>query len=313
MKNKIGLTFKTLCIIAALILSLSANARGPTLAVLYPDVREPYRSIFGDIIKGISREANGKVRMYAIRAGDDIEELESWLNKANPEVVISLGSRVKSVVTQLPTGLNVVTGAALLSDKDIKHGIVGISLAPSPKMLFTKLKELVPDIRRVSVVYHEESNGWLVRLASKAAKELDLELVTVPADGARDAAKTYQKLLSEQVSGADAIWLLQADPTLDEKGMLPRLMSEAWDRHTVVFSSNPSHVKRGALFSLFPDNIQMGKSLSKKAGLVARGESKTVEALENLLIAVNVRTAEHLKLKITRSQMREFNLIFPDR
>jgi putative ABC transport system substrate-binding protein len=296
-----------------LLLSLGAYAQGPSLAVLYPDVREPYRSIFQSILDGIKDAANGKVRSFPLRKNDDPDMLNSWIAKNKPEVVISLGSLAKEFLPYLSPERKVVSGAALFSNSDIEQGMIGISLSPSPQKLFVKLKKLAPEVRRISVVYHPDSNGWLIDHAKQVAEEMGLVLAAMPAHGVREAARLYQQILAKQENGFDAIWLLQDDPTLDEIGLLPRLLSEAWNHEFIVFSSNPSHVKRGALFSLFPDNAQMGKSLARKAGLLAKGQSKNVEPLKDLLIAVNIRTADHLTLKISRAEQRDFDLIFPSK
>jgi len=313
LKTTIKRMLQLILLSAALLFSLGPYAQEPSLAVLYPDVREPYRSIFSDIYSGIKSAAGGKVRPYVLIENEDSEQLQSWLSKYNPTVIIALGGLGKTIAPSLSSEFNIVTGAALFSNSNIQQGMIGISLSPAPQKLFIKLKELAPEVRRISVVYHPDSNGWLVDNAKQAAKDLGLVLVAVPAYSTREAARVYQEILTEQVNGFDAIWLLQGDPTMDEMSLLPRLLSEAWNRGTIVFSSNPSHVKRGALFSLFPNNPQMGKSLALKAELVAKGESKNVEPLKDLLIAVNVRTAEHLNLKISRATRRDFDLIFPSK
>lgn len=301
-------------LLSALLLVLATfavRAEGAAVAVLYPDVRAPYDRIFNDILKGIEQEARTNVVTYAIKKEDSLQQVSDWLNRTNPATVISLGSRGKAVASMLGEDINVVVGASILSDKNIASGLLGISLTPSPVKLFSKLQQLAPDVKKIHVVYHSETNAWLIHKAKQAAVKRGLEVIAVPAVDARDAASHYKTILKGNVKGAQAVWLLQGDPTLDERSLLPTILSKAWNKNFVVFSSNPSHVKRGALFSLYPDNIQMGESLSEKAYRVMNGKDRDVDPLEDLLIAVNVRTAEHLSLKITRAQEREFNLVFP--
>lgn len=291
--------------------TFAVRAEGAAVAVLYPDVRAPYDRIFNDILKGIEQESGKGVVTYAIKKGDSLQQLNDWLTRTNPASVISLGSRGKAVAAMLDEEFKVVVGASILSDENITNGLLGISLTPSPIKLFSKLQQLAPDVKKIHVVYHSETNAWLIDLAKKAAVERGLQIVAVPAVDARDAASHYKAILKGNVKGEESVWLLQGDPTLDERSLLPTILSKAWNKNFVVFSSNPSHVKRGALFSLYPDNIQMGASLSEKAQRVMKGKDRDVDPLEDLLIAVNVRTAEHLSLKITRAQEREFNLVFP--
>lgn len=303
------------CVVFAIAVALSCSAfgAGAAIAVLYPDVREPYSSIFKDVLGGIKREADGKVKSYALKKDESVANLQKWLRKQDPEAVILLGNRGKSIAETVQREYMTLTGAAILSDQNIDAGVVGISLAPAPDQLFKKLKQLAPKTKRVVVIYHPQTNGWLMDLAHSAASELNIELKPLAAKDVREAAGLYQRELDGLLAGEDALWLLQGDPTMDERSLLLTILNKAWSRHTVVFSSNPSHVKRGALFSLFPDNFNMGKSLALKARQMKGGDSRKPEPLNDLLIAVNVRTAEHLNLNIDRSQLRGFDLIFPNR
>lgn len=300
--------------LAALCLSaLGAFAEGAPIAVLYPDVREPYSSIFRDIVGGIKRESSSKVKTYSLKKGDSLDTIKGWLTKNSPKAVILLGNRGKYLAKQLRGDYTTVAGAAILSNKNIDNGLAGISLSPAPGRLFAKLKEIAPEVNRVTVIYHPDTNGWLIDLAKNAAAQSAVELVALPANDVREAAAIYRDVLGDQDRGRDAIWLLQGDPTLDERSLLPTILNRAWGKQSVVFSSNPSHVKRGALFSLYPDNFNMGKSLANKAEHLAEGAGPSAEPLQDLLVAVNVRTAEHLNLKISRSNERDFDLVFPSR
>ena len=311
-KNKNPIYLKAL-LLAFCFSVLGALAEGSPIAVLYPDVREPYSGIFRDIVGGVERQAEAKVTTFSLKKGDSLDTVRDWLNANNPKAVILLGNRGKYLAEHLGSQYATVAGAVILSNENITRGLAGISLAPAPNRLFAKLKEMAPKVRRVSVIYHADTNGWLIELAKVAAENNNLNLVALPAQDVRDAAALYREVLEGQDNGSDAIWLLQGDPTLDERSLLRTILNQAWSKNSVVFSSNPSHVKRGALFSLYPDNFNMGKSLALKAEQMATGQKVGAEPLQDLLMAVNVRTAEHLNLKISRSNEQEFDLVFPSR
>jgi putative ABC transport system substrate-binding protein len=83
----------------------------------------------------------------------------------------------------------------------------------------------------------------------------------------------------------------------------------------VVISNNPSHVNRGVLFSLYPDYGNMGKSIGKLAMQVSASgnhANKAMTPLRDVLIAVNLRTAEHLDLVYSTKQQETFDLVFPE-
>lgn len=312
-KNKKLRCFILITLVAIGYSTLGARAEGAPIAVLYPDVREPYSGIFKDIIGGVEDASSARVQTFSLKKGDSPEAVRAWLSEKNPQAVILLGNRGKSLAADLAGDYKALVGAVILDNENVEQGLAGISLAPSPQRLYAKLKEMAPKVRRISVVYHPQTNGWLIEQGKAAAGAQGYELIAYPANDVREAAALYRKVIDAQDNGFDAIWLLQGDPTLDERSLLPTLLNQAWSKNSVVFSSNPSHVKRGALFSLFPDNVGMGKSLAKKAAQMVKGAKVTAEPLEDLLIAVNVRTAEHLNLKIDRADQQGFDLVFPSR
>ena len=81
-----------------------------------------------------------------------------------------------------------------------------------------------------------------------------------------------------------------------------------------VFSSSVGHVKRGALFALYPNNVELGRSLaaSAQAALSSAGHAaRGVVPLKEVLVAVNLRTASHLGLQLGARQ-QSFDLVFPE-
>lgn len=281
--------------------------------VLYPDMREPYRTIFDDIIGGIKGQYAGQV--ISLPLGQTIKSgnIKGWLAENQPGVIISLGNRGRDMASELGSDYRVITGATMLSDDNIRAGLGGISLTPAPERLFRQLRSLAPKVKTVRVIYHPHTSNWLINEARQAAEQAGLKLLAEPAENIMDAAARYREIMASTRNGEEALWLLQGDPTLDERGLLPLILSQAWEKNLLIFSSNPSHVQRGALFSLFPDNIGLGRRLAEKARQVAKGKDFGAETMHDLRIAVNVRTAKHLNLNISRADELGFDLVFPQR
>ncbi len=292
----------------------TSAAETASIAVLYPEIREPYRSVFSRITDGIRKQSRIRVETYQLREELDVNNLQAWLQSEHSKVIIALGHRGLKAAQRLENKPPVVVGAVLLPPGARKNGVSGISLTPDPGMLFARLKSLQPQVRRVTVIYDPGRNEGLIRLARTAAKAQGLELVTIKAANLSEAAPIYREILSNRKSGTDAIWLPQDPNTVDDRIILPLILKEAWNNKLVVFSSNPAHVKRGVLFALYPDNFALGRSLARLALSQLNHNAHPgpgIATLKDLLVAVNLRTADHLELKITSQQRREFDLTFP--
>lgn len=287
-----------------------ANATG----IAYPQMREPYRTVFNSIMEGVRQEAPSPVKAFEIVKGEELEKISSWVDKNNIGVLVSLGKQGLEACKDLPIGIRMIAGAVLSPAAGNGCQLYGgIAMAPSPDRLFAQLKTLKPSVANVIVVYNATLNDWLITHAKQAASKHSLKMDAIAVNNLKEAAKTYRELIDKGLGPEHAIWLPQDPHTVDQKTVLPVLLKESWNKEFIVFSSNPAHVKRGVLFALYPDYQAMGKSLGRMASRASNSAVKKtpIQPLNDLLIAVNLRTADHLKLNLSNSMKGTFDLTFP--
>ncbi len=293
---------------------LQASVGKGTIAVLYPNVSEPFRSAFISMIQGIEERTRLRVRSFAVDQRMDPAELHTQLKRNNTKVVIALGRQGLNVASTLDRDIVVLVGGALLlSDSEIVN-LNGISLTPDPAMLFTRLRTLLPDVRRVLVVYDPRKTEWLLRIARDAARSQGLELVVHEARDLGQAAQLYSTLLNAADGKRDALWLPHDTTTVEESTLLPLILKESWNNGVPIFSSNVLHARKGALFAMSPNNVELGRSLANAALGLMSGEMrrKGVQPLRELHTAINLRTASHMGLTIGEQQQRTFDFIYPE-
>ena len=139
--------------------------------------------------------------------------------------------------------------------------------------------------------------------------------IVVPRDTVRNieatdlqrATKAYQEVIAAVEPQRDVLWLPQDSTTVEESTLLPLVLQEAWRRNFAVISSNAQHVRRGALFALYPDNAAMGRSLAQSAIDSLAGTRRPTRGLiplRDVLVAANQRTAAHLGLELDLRSLR---------
>jgi len=304
-----------LCLLLLGVGMAAAAALQPSrgIAVLYPEIGEPYRSVFARIIQGIEEQARGPVTSIAIGASPNSQDVANELRRKDARVVIALGRNGLKMAASLERGMGVVVGGVVaVAEADARNFTVS-SLAPDPALLFTRLRGLIPTVKRVLVVYDPVQNDWMIRLARQAAGARGIELVTYEASDLKTALLHYQTIVATMESGRDALWLPLDSTTVHEVAVLPLVLQEAWKRNLAVFSSNVAHVRRGALFSLYPNNLEVGRNLADYAlgYLAATAPPRGMMPLKAVQLAVNVRTAAHLGID-TAGKQAGFDLVFPE-
>lgn len=287
---------------------------GPeAITVIFPDIGEPFRSVFAKIIEGIEEQVKGKVRSIAI-ANQESAEINAILRKNGTKIVIALGQRGYKIASGLDRDFNVVIAGVLSVPDADRSPYTIISLTPDPTLLFAQLKNLIPGIKRVLVVYNPNNNEWLIKLARAAAKAQSLELITYEARDLASAAHQYETAFAASDSRFDSLWLPQDSITVEESTIMPLVLKESWNRGVPIFSSNFLHVKKGALFALYPNNLEMGRNLGNSAIAILAGDSskRGLSPLKDVLSALNIRTASRIGINIGAQRQRSFDFIFPE-
>ena len=294
---------------------ISRAVQPPEVAILYPVLEEPYRGVLASIIEGVQADSKIATKLFPLDDGYDANRLSNAITSGHFSAIIALGRTGLTAAEKWRGKIPIVVGALLLSPEVGKRGLAGISLAADPERLLAHLKVLDPAVKRVHVVYSADSSEWLVKIALGIGKKLNLRLYSHESKDIRSSALIYRDIIDKAQPGEDAIWLLPDPVAADGRIILPLLLREAWNKEILLFSSNPSQVKRGVLFALFPDNKSMGASLAKKAesyfGVDPDDIENDIEPLRDLQSAINIRTADHMGLTITNEERKGYELVFP--
>jgi putative ABC transport system substrate-binding protein len=297
--------------IAGIFISLNCQAATTTkLLVLYPQISPAYDQIFLEIIAGIESHPASTHSVVPVLPATTPQTIASYVSQNNVDAIIALGKQTYDLAHGLRGQLPVVHGGLMLNPDD--HS--GISLAGAPEQFFAHLTEIAPGVKRVFTVYNEENSGWIIRLAQQSARAHNIELKAYAANDIREAVQKFRGILEQAKDSSDAIWLL-LDNILPDKTIMPMALETAWQRRVVLFSNNPSHTRRGALFALFPDHQQMGYSLANLATKKAaeRPRQPLVIPLSDLKVSLNRRTASHLGLNYSKPAEEEIDADYPVR
>lgn len=269
-----------------------------TIAVVYPELQSPYREIFARIVAGVKSQSKARVIAYPLEKTVDIRNLPFDFRRLEVKVIIALGRQGLKAVAGIGKEFGIVAGGVVsIANADALDFPV-FSLTPDPALLFGRIHRLMPETKRVFVVHNPQHSDWLMRLARAAAHKQGFALMAIEAPNLQAASQAYLKLFAEMTPQRDVLWLLPDTIVSEESIILPLILEESWNRNLAVFSSSLDHVRRGALFALFPDEIPLGKRLALAAQRYATVEAALpgIMPLREVRGATNLRTARHLGL-----------------
>lgn len=292
----------------------AANADPPrVVAVLYPETDAPYRQIFAEILGGIERGLPAEtVRAHALPAAQDAVALRRWLDREAPAVVVTLGRAPTETYEKVGLKTPQIIGA-LDASPQTRPNVAGVGLAVDPALLFGTLALLMPEKRRVWVVFDPAYDRWLIALAQTAAAARNLKLEPLEAGDLRESARQFLRVLDAADPATDAIWLVADAGIIDSETILPLVIEKSWRRRLPVFSNSLAHVRRGVLFALYPDNISLGRRLAELSLQALRTPDARagIEVLRAVKRALNLKVVGHLELDVPPDIERQFDLVLP--
>ena len=277
------------------------------LVIIYPEVREPFARVFEEVVRGAEEGYQQEVRRVSMADNQSPVDFVHVLDQSSP--VLVLGNRLARQVTEHNADRRLIVGAV----NSEYNNVFGITLVPDAAVVAAKLPLLVPDVRTVHIVTNPDNNLLDFDHVTTVLQQQGIELSIHRAEDIRVAAGVYRDLMPT-LSEQDAVWILPKGSFVNN-AVLAILLHESWEKYFVVFSSNPIHVKRGALFSIYPNNYKMGLSLGRMAWDIAQGNSpqRQMQALEDVFVTVNERTSNHLGINLSDDIRSHIDLILPAR
>ena len=193
------------------------------------------------------------------------------------------------------------------------HGLptsnmTGITVRTSAATQLTAIRSIMPDRRRIGMLYDEAQSGDFVRQAHRLAKQSGFELVPVAVRSQEDLAPAVRTLFPK----IDALWLLQ-DQTVISESSIPFLVESTIDAKIALFTFSSTLVQQGALGALVVDPWAVGQQAARLARTQLDDPTKPLGPLhepEYPQLALNLNTAVYLGLRFAPDVVRVARHIF---
>jgi putative ABC transport system substrate-binding protein len=228
---------------------------------------------------------------------DNAARYHSHLDHRQTRLILTLGSEATSAMGSEEEELPIVAGLVFENDQlRQSENMTGVVLEFSLDTQFQHIRRLCRESRNVGVVYSAEKNADLIGRARKVAETAELRIVPQEVNTPQEIPAALTLL----ENSADILWVVPDLVALNPRTVKYILLFSHRNRIPLVGLSE-AWVKAGALFALERDYIDMGKQLGEIAIKILKGSKTTdiqVEAPRKVRYAVNLKTAEHLRLEI---------------
>jgi len=145
--------------------------------------------------------------------------------------------------------------------------ITGVALDVPPRDSIAVLRDILPKVRRLGLLYDPDRTGALVAEARAAAVEMGVALTAGPVHRPREVATGLEDLAGK----VDALWLVP-DLTVAGPEGVEAFALFSQEHGLPVISFSPYHVQRGATLSVSADPETMARQAAAMARRLLAGE-----------------------------------------
>ncbi len=225
-------------------------------------------------------------------------KLAKQIRASDAAVVFAVGLKAalaaKLEITDIPIIFSMVLDMA-------KHDLTapnmtGITMEVPVDRQFSTMRSVLPQLRRIGVLYDPAKTGALMDEARRQARALGLDLIARPVHSEKDVPGALRAVLPQ----VEALWLVPDTTVLTDEA-LRFILSAPLDHNVPVIGFSPEFVRSGALVGLSVHYGDVGRQAGLLAGKILRGQNSALVATlppDRVRLALNLSTAAFLGLTI---------------
>ncbi len=256
---------------------------------------------YNDAIAGFKSNCPAQYKEFNINNNLAIAKTYAdQINAEHPDLVLAVGARAliaahNYVNPSIPVVFTVVLNPDRLNVS--APNITGVRLEISVEVQLKTIKAIVPNIKRIGVLYNPQNSMNIIERAKKVAQKLGLKLIAQSVETEDDTVDALQLFAEGQ--GIDAYWLIP-DPTVVTRKSFNEILKFSNQKKIPTFVFSKLMVKRGAFIALtVGDYVSLGAQACEIAQKIFSGIPPSqipYQYPRELEIAVNVSVARLLNL-----------------
>jgi putative ABC transport system substrate-binding protein len=293
------------------------NPSGMRVKILVSGEHSAYRRAEAAAREALKKSAP-QAAVTSVQVGvENRDQRELTAPEPRPSLVIAIGSRAARLAREMfngaPLSYAMVLDPAsvgLPSPGDVPGArVTGVTMEVTTDRQFDLMREMVPGLRRIGVIYDPSVSGEAVRRAIEVARADGLVLVPQAVRSEGEVLRAAQ-LLSGEV---DAFWAL-ADPTVLTPANARALILLALRAKKPLFAASEGFVRSGALAALAADPEEVGRRAAQMGLSLLDGKASKglrPERPPSVALFLNRATAAHLGVSLPLDVVQRARAIYP--
>lgn len=291
---------KRIClfVICLVFFSFEIQANEKSVFIIQSKDIAPYNDALRGIKDNLSKEF--KINQSFV----DQKNLKNLILKEDSFVVVTIGTEAslfaKDNFKDVPIVFTMVldpTEIKLVSSLESRDELItGVMLGISIDDQFKKMKEVLPEIKKIGMLYDKNKKEQLRARAQKAAEKLNLKLVAQEINDASQVTKGLDKIITQ----SDILWA-GVDTLIYNPQSAQHILLETLRNKLPFMAFSSQYVKAGALMALESDYYDIGRQTSDIVNQILEGRPVSdipIESPQKLNLITNQNTAKLIGVSV---------------
>jgi putative ABC transport system substrate-binding protein len=239
-------------------------------------------------------QADVPLRVYE---PEQVSDVVAELRRDRPALVVTLGARTTKAVLEDQMGVPLVAGLILqASVLEGSSNATGVVLEFPVEVELEWLHRLLPEGRKVGVLFDPAINGAKIEAAQKAANRAGLTLVPRPVASPQELPDALEAL-SRRV---DVLWGI-ADNLVLSPATAKSVLTFSYRNRIPFTGLSDAWVEAGAIYALDRDYADIGRQCADLADRVLKGarvDSIPPLRPRKVVYSLNLKAARHMRVEI---------------
>ena len=236
------------------------------------------------------------------------EELTAKVRKYAPDLILAIGQDALTKVRGI-RDVPIVYLMVLNPQSLVREGgnVTGVSMNIAPERQLSQLRQFLPHVGKICVLFDPGKSGEFVTRAHGAASSMELNLLTKGVHSPREAVAAVYGMKGK----IDALWLLP-DTTVISPETIDLLLLSSIQNRIPVFTFSEKYAEKGALLSLEIDPAEVGRQAGEMANRILTGTNVKGIAMEDArvgIMTVNMIVAKKLGIAINGNVFKQARVI----
>jgi putative ABC transport system substrate-binding protein len=197
----------------------------------------------------------------------------------------------------------------LCSECDLasRVNVTGVNMIPAVDVQLGRIRDILPDIHRIGVVFDPEKTGAFVESASSAADLVGIDILGVPVVRAREVPTKLAGLQGR----AQMIWMLP-DVTVVTRQTVEVFLLFSMENMIPLIAFSEKYVEMGAFMSFGLDPEDMGRQAGEMANTILSGTrpgDMPVQEARSVSVTINRGLAEKFGVRINDVQLETVKFV----